>query len=572
MKRQMENAKKVICFLCRCYGEVSGIIDLDSLQKRLEQNPCVSSVEIWDSLCLDEKIEYLASSIKTSYSEKTLIVACSFLARGDTILTGLEGKGVDPATIELVDIREGCAWIHKNHPEGATNKTWDLINMGLASLLHRGRSDDVTIDVKHEVLVVGAGPAGLSAAASLGRMGIKVHLIDRAKTPGGMLNMISTVGPEGVSSREMLSPYLEEVESNLLISFGPSTRIGSVEGSAGDFTVRLLTESDERTVHVGAIIISTGLKAVLPLGLYRYGELKGVISAIELERLIKSRFTQARGIVYIQCVAARDEKRPYCSAICCPVNLKNAMKLQEDNTDMEVYILHRDIVCPGSVLEAYYQDALSKGIKFVRFDKNNPPVIEGEDHVEAVSVYDAITGTTRRIDTDMVVLSTPLAAHDDTVKIAQMIGLAQDRNGFFEVRTLMHPLETTVGGVFVCGSARWPVLAQKAIFQGEAAAMKAFSLLSKEKVISSRLSQFKDSKFAHARVSLDACTGCGNCVAICPYDACSLEKVHEEYKSTVNAMCCTGCGSCVAVCPNGSIQLPEQNATVIGEMLKQAFS
>ena len=75
-----------------------------------------------------------------------------------------------------------------------------------------------------------------------------------------------------------------------------------------------------------------------------------------------------------------------------------------------------------------------------------------------------------------------------------------------------------------------------------------------------------------ALVDRQACTGCGDCVAICPYDACSLEADQGAYKSTVNQMRCTGCGSCVSVCPNGSIQLPEHNALLIGEMLKAAFS
>ena len=116
------------------------------------------------------------------------------------------------------------------------------------------------------------------------------------------------------------------------------------------------------------------------------------------------------------------------------------------------------------------------------------------------------------------------------------------------------------------------MLADRAITQGKAAAMKAFCLVSEKTIAALGLSHFRGGKFAIARVDREACTGCGNCVHTCPYEACTLDLVDGASKSTVDPMRCTGCGTCVAVCPNGSIQLPEQDAVVIGEMLAQSFS
>ncbi len=567
----MASKRKVICILCRCCGEISDVLDLDSLKNMLTDHPSVSSVEILDCLCLDA-VEDLSEKIRQSGSGKALIAACSPLARGHSILRGLEQRGLHPADLELVDIREGCAWIHKGKPEGATGKARDLINMGLASLVRKEDSEDTNTLSRHEVMVVGAGPAGLAAAASLGQLGIKVHLVERSKRPGGLLNLISRVAPDETTPGEKLAPYLKEVEENAGITYYPLARIASAEGTVGDFAIRLQVDGTEHMIHAGAVIIATGAQALLPQGLYRYKELKGVLSAIELERHLKAGPVKARRIVFIQCVAARDQARPYCSAICCPVSLKNAMGLRKGNPEAEVYILHRDIICPGSALEQYYRRTMAEGIRFIRFEEQNPPVIEGTDHVQAVHVYDAATGIMRELDTDMVVLSTPLAAHKDPHGLARMLGLTRDHLGFFEVQPLMHPVETTVPGIFICGSARWPVLADRAITQGEAAAMKAFCLVSGQEITALGLSQFRGEKFAIARVDREACTGCGNCVHICPFEACTLEPVNGASKSRVDPMHCTGCGTCVAVCPNGSIQLPEQDALVIGEMLMKSFS
>jgi ferredoxin len=51
-------------------------------------------------------------------------------------------------------------------------------------------------------------------------------------------------------------------------------------------------------------------------------------------------------------------------------------------------------------------------------------------------------------------------------------------------------------------------------------------------------------------IDQDKCSGCGTCVAICPYEALEL----KDGKSTLKENTCKGCGACVAVCRNNSIQ------------------
>ena len=567
----MEDSKQTRCFLCECYGEIADIVDLESLRKGLEHHPRVISCEKMKSLCLEENIDELAKRIPQSPECRVLLGACSFLARGDKILTGLQARGIDPARIELVDLREGCAWIHHDDPISATQKARDLINMGIAALVERKYSEELTIEPRQEVLVIGAGPAGISAAAALVKLGVTVHLLDRAKTPGGLLNLIKKIAPETDGTPEHVQGCLHTVSVSPLVHYYPGARISAVSGSAGDFTIEFTSVSEETHVNVGAVIIATGARVALPTSLYRYKEVKGVVSGIELERSFKGTGMKVDSAVFIQCVGVRDSDRPYCSAICCPVSLKQAMQLLEENPDADVTVVHRDIMCPGSVLESYYREAMGKGVRFIRYDQNTLPEILGSEQVEGIRVYDAITGIERRLDAELVVLSSPLISHDDAARMAELFDLNRDSHGFYEVRSLMHPVETTKDGVLVCGSARWPVLARTAALQGEAAAMKAFALLNTGQLKATQISQFKQRKFSLALVDRQACTGCGNCVAICPYDACSLEADQGAWKSTVNRMRCTGCGSCVSVCPNGSIQLPEQNALLIGEMLKAAF-
>lgn len=563
---------KIALLLCRCFGEVDDVIDLEALRRKAGEDDSVVSSTISDSLCLKEDMEKTLSLVRDCGAERVVIGGCSLLARGGTVVDGMVREGIERFRIGLVDLREGCAWIHRDDPHGATLKAWNLIQMEIAAMPYREESEDVTVRVCPEAMVIGAGPAGLAAACALAELGFKVHLLERGSNPGGMLNLISHVYPSDEKSGDKIKKFSEKTEKNPLVSFYPKAKILSVKGFAGDFKVHISSSAGEEKLRVGAVILASGARIWLPYGLYRYGKLKQVITQMELERQFLREPVPVKTAVFIQCVGARNHDRAYCATMCCPSSLKNAARIRDENPDARVFILHRDIMTPGSVLEAYYRKSLAKGVQFVRFDEKNPPEILGEERVEGVEVFDVVNGMKRKLDCDMVVLSTPLVPNDDNTKLAEMLGIEQDRFGFFSEIYPLHPLETRMDGVFICGSARWPVSSDQAILQGEGAAVKAASLLGKDAVSALSLSRVPGEKFGHASVNAETCTGCGNCVATCPFDACRLQKVGGKSVSRVNKVRCKACGSCASVCPNGTIQLPEHDYRAVGAMIKRAFA
>lgn len=562
---------RVAVFLCRCFGEIDRVIDLGSLQKDMEKNPSVAFCSVVDSLCLAHDARKAVSLLREGGAEKVAIGGCSFLGRGSDIIDGLVREGITRSHIGLVDLRESCAWIHGDDPHNATVKAGDLIRMEVAALHYRRESDNITVKVCPEAMVVGAGPAGLSAASALARLGFRIHLLERGSNTGGMLNLISRVYPSDEKAAERIKSLTHEAGSNPLITLYPKATITSITGFAGDFKVRFSSSLGDGRIRAGAVILASGARVLLPDGLYGYGKLKNVITQMELERQFIRGVVQTKTAVFIQCVGARNRERPYCAAMCCPTSLKNAVRIRDENPDTPVFILHRDIMTPGSILEAYYRKALAKGVQFVRFEETNPPEILGDGSVEGVEVYDVINGIKRKLKADLVVLSTPLVPNSDNVKLADMLGLHLDRYGFFSEIYPLHPLETRMDGVFICGSARWPVSSEQAIMQGEGAAVKAASILGRETISALSLSRVPGEKFGHASVNEKSCTGCGNCVAVCPFDACRLQNIERKHVSRVNKMRCKACGNCVSVCPNGTIQMPEHDYRAVAAMIREAF-
>ncbi len=557
--------------LCNCFGEIGKVIDLHSLKKRIENDPAVDSVTIVESLCLPGDAAKTHSLMLERGIGKVVLGACSPFGKMEFVKLGLEKEGADVRSVRTVDLREGCAWVHGKDAEGATRKAANQLDMEIGLLQIMRDSKDIAIRVQQEALVIGAGPAGLSAAAGLARLGFKTHLVDRGSAPGGILNMITKTYPADEPGPEKIRSLVEETGRNPLIRFYAKTKVSAVKGYAGDFKISLAGPGGNAALRVGAVVLATGARILFPQGQFGYGKVKNVITQMEMERRFATGTAGCKTAVFVQCVGARNGERPYCSTICCPLSLKNAMRVMDENAGAKAYVLHRDIMTPGSVLEAYYRKALQKGVQFIRFDADRPPEVRGFDQVSGVEVFDTISGVNRFIETDLLVLSTPFIPDPDAAALARMLNIPVDRYGFYAEVYPIHPVETRNDGIFISGTARWPVSSDQAIAQGEAAAVKAASFLGRERVSALTMSRVPGGKLGHAFADAAACTGCGNCVAVCPYEACRLQRTGNRSVSRVIKVRCKACGGCVAVCPNGAMQVPEQNYRAVGEMIRRAF-
>ncbi len=54
-----------------------------------------------------------------------------------------------------------------------------------------------------------------------------------------------------------------------------------------------------------------------------------------------------------------------------------------------------------------------------------------------------------------------------------------------------------------------------------------------------------------AQVDIDQCLGCGECEAMCPFEAIQVEDLY----AAVDIVTCMGCGVCVENCPEGALSL-----------------
>ena len=90
-----------------------------------------------------------------------------------------------------------------------------------------------------DVLVIGAGVAGMKASLLLASAGRRVHLLENSSLIGGRLIRCEDIFPAMECATCMVSPMQQDVLRNDLINVVTLGEILSIEGSIGDFRVKI---------------------------------------------------------------------------------------------------------------------------------------------------------------------------------------------------------------------------------------------------------------------------------------------------------------------------------------------
>ena len=192
----------------------------------------------------------------------------------------------------------------------------------------------------------------------------------------------------------------------------------------------------------------------------------------------------AQTLVMIQCVGCRTAERNYCSRVCCSQAIKNALKLKQTNPEIEIYIIFRDMRTYG-FKEDYYREAASKGIKFIRYEPDDKPLVEaveeGGRKILRVTVTDPILGQKLALDADLLALAAAVVPSSTSHELSKLFKVPLNPDGFFqEAHVKLRPVDFAADGVFLCGTAHYPKHMSETISQAYGAAGRAINVLSKE--------------------------------------------------------------------------------------------
>lgn len=558
---------RILAALCTCNGRLESPGEADALAARIKEDPTVAEVVLVDQLCGPEGWTVLQEAIERRAPNRLLVAACHPLRHNRHRRDLAERIDLSADVMTTVDLKIDLlpSADDGNDAPGRKDQHRERLaklRMGLAFLRH---ADPSLIDqptVQRRALVIGGGVAGMHAALAIADMGYGVDLVEREEKLGGNLNWLHRT-LEGHDVPPYRSEISDRVASHPHITVHLGHEIVAAGGWAGDFHTTLQgPEGVAVPLRHGVTVLATGGKEADTAD-YGHGAHPAVLTQRAMEQALAAPDLDLAAwgaVAMIQCVGSREPNRNYCSRVCCPTAVKQALYLKSQNPDIQIYILYRDMMMHG-FSEHYYTQARRAGVIFIPYDREHPPRVDTADEARVtVATHDPIADVDLNIVVDRLVLATGVVPRLPS-QLAAFYGAALDPHGFFrEADSKWRPVDGKREGVFACGLALAPQSITEAAAAGQAAAQRALRLLHHERL---------GAGVPTAKVRTSLCTLCERCVEACPYGARSVDP--QLHRLVVHPAMCQGCGACAAVCPNGAASMSDHSAKQILSMIDSAI-
>ena len=557
--------RKIGVYICECGPNIPEKIDIDKVIDAISPIEDVAVVEKFKLLCSVEGKKYLEEQIKKNSLTHLVIAACSPKEHEKTFMIVCENAELNPYLFQLANIREQCAWITEDKEE-ATKKAIRLVKAAIGRVRYHSSLEKNEIDSIPDVLVIGGGIAGMEASLQLASQDRQIYLVEKTSNLGGLIKNFEKTFLGMKPVKDIIDEKINKIDSNKNIKVFTDSQVKEAIGFFGNFEIKIMKTNEETEpveINVGAIVIATGSTLFNPdtITEYGYGKFENVITSLEFEKmnlsekiLLKNDKTPG-SVAIIHCVGR--EEKGYCSEICCMYSLKFASYLKEKIPNVKVSNFYSDLCIPGKTDQKFFNQTKEKNVGFIRSSN-----IKVSKKGEQLSIdYNDENKNKQSILVDMIILSPAIVPNNDAAKIAEITGISQDEEGFFEEEhEKLNPVSTSTEGIYIVGCAKGPKNISDSIVQAEGASGRILSSLIPGKKI--------EAEVKTSSISESFCIGCKTCLSVCSYGAITFDEAKKI--SVVNEVICRGCGNCVAACPSGAASIKHFRFKQLYQELREA--
>ncbi len=337
------------------------------------------------------------------------------------------------------------------------------------------------------ILIVGGGPAGLSAAHSLAALGQKSIIVEKRDALGGtpIFSGYAKLVPSGEWAKDAIGGMVKRVANNPLVEVHTGTIVKDFSGEPGNFSATL---SDGKKIKAGAAILATGFTHFDSINKpeWGFGTFEDVVTSVQVEQMISSGQgvrcpsdgRKPKRVAILLCVGSRDRQigREWCSKICCTVSANMAMEIREELPDCHVYIYYMDIRTYGLYETKYYWRSQEE-FK-VKYIKARIAEVTSDGEKLIVKGEDTLVKRPITIPFDMVVHAIGMDPNVDNMLLSAVFGVDLEPHGHIGRANSYGTMgATSRPGVFVAGAATGPETIDDSIAQANSAAIAAYGVV-----------------------------------------------------------------------------------------------
>jgi heterodisulfide reductase subunit A len=232
---------KVGLYFCTCGTNNSATIDAETVIAELTAQFPESYAATVEFACSAEGKAFIKDHLLANRPDRVVVAACSPREYESTFMQILSEAGINPYLLQVVNIREQIAWVTPDRAQ-ATRKAITAIRSAMARVSKQEPLAKKEIEASSDVLVIGAGPAGLQCALFLAEAGRKVVLVEKTSVIGGMPVLYEELFPTMECGPCLLEPVEDKVlhgDSARHIELLLLSEVVEVTGYYGNFTATI---------------------------------------------------------------------------------------------------------------------------------------------------------------------------------------------------------------------------------------------------------------------------------------------------------------------------------------------
>jgi len=230
--------QRIGAYICECGPNIKDAVDTEALAAGARDHKDVVRAQAFGFLCSPEGKAFLREEIKTHGLSRVVIAGCSPKEHEKTFRKVLKNAGLNPFLLQVANIREQCAWVIPEM-EAATEKAEALLRAAIERVRWHEPLETKSIACCADVLVVGAGVAGISAALAVAGKNRRVYLIEKEPCIGGRVAEHEDLYPDMSCASCVIESRLDDLLHHDRIQVLTMTELVNVKGYLGNFIVNV---------------------------------------------------------------------------------------------------------------------------------------------------------------------------------------------------------------------------------------------------------------------------------------------------------------------------------------------
>ncbi len=231
-------------YVCHCGSNIAGKVRVDEVARYAKDyapDEVVISRE-YKYMCSDPGQDLIKKDIKEFNLNRIVVASCSPLMHEKTFRNATADGGINPFFFQMANIREHVSWVTEDE-NAATEKAKALLIAAIHRVMHHEALEKRTVHINPQVLIVGGGIAGITAALQIADAGNKVFLVEKSPSIGGHMAQLDKTFPTLDCSACILTPKMTSVGQHPNITLMTYSEVQEVNGYVGNFKVKVLRKA-----------------------------------------------------------------------------------------------------------------------------------------------------------------------------------------------------------------------------------------------------------------------------------------------------------------------------------------